>query len=101
MEQTKYVVKRRNHAHLYDERKVYGSAYAACYVVMLNHRACEKIANKVTKNITTLVHKKKTISSTEIFHHVIRELKKHNKNARSCTRHIGILLSTLKCKSIF
>ncbi|MBS3139084.1 MAG: hypothetical protein A2730_01535 [Candidatus Staskawiczbacteria bacterium RIFCSPHIGHO2_01_FULL_39_25] len=81
MEQTKYVVKRRNHAHLYDERKVYGSAYAACYVVMLNHRACEKIANKVTKNITTLVHKKKTISSTEIFHHVIRELKKHNKNA--------------------
>ena len=77
----KYIVKRRKHVHVYDERKVYGSAYAACYVVMLNHRACERIANQVAKKVTSLVHKKKSITSTQIFHHVTRELKKHNKNA--------------------
>ena len=77
----KYIVKRGTHAHTYDERKVYGSVYAACYVAISNHKQCEHIAGKVVKKITSFVHKKKAVASTQIFHLVILELRKHNKDA--------------------
>jgi|SRR3989338_9571114 len=76
------VVKRgRSDCRPYDERKVYGSVYAACYIVTRTHRKCERIAEAVAKKITSHVKKKKTVTSSHIFRHVIRELKKHDKNA--------------------
>ena len=65
----------------YDERKVYGSAYAACYVVLLDEKQCERISNLVAKNITKLVHKKKEVASKDIARHITNELKKHNQHA--------------------
>ncbi len=65
----------------YDERKVYGSAYAACYVVLMNERECERISSTVAKSVTRLVHAKKEIASKDIARHIVKELKKHNPHA--------------------
>ncbi len=65
----------------YDERKVYGSAYAACYVVMMGEKECERIAGAVAKNISRFVHKKKEVSSAQIAKEVAKGLRKHNKHA--------------------
>lgn len=62
----------------YDERKVYGSAYAACYVVMMDERECERIAGFVAKSVTKLVRGKNEMESKDIARHVAKELKKHN-----------------------
>ena len=80
---TNCVVKRgkNSQCHPYDERKVYGSVYSACYIVLLNHRACEEIAHSISQKVTQFVEKKKTVTSTWIFNHVVQLLKKHNKNA--------------------
>ena len=44
------VVKRgRTECSGYDERKVYGSTYAACYVVRMSEQECEKIADASKK----------------------------------------------------
>ncbi len=65
----------------YDERKVYGSAYAACAVVLMNEHECEKIANTVAKNVTGMVRAKAEVASSEIARRVIKELKKRNQHA--------------------
>ncbi len=65
----------------YDERKVYGSAYAACYVVLMNERECEKVAGSVARSVTKLVRAKKEMESKDIARHVMKELKKHNSHA--------------------
>lgn len=76
------IVKRRsNVCEGYDEKKVYGSAYAACYVVLMKEQECERIANAVAKTITKHVHKKKEVSSSQLAKLVIGELKKHNPHA--------------------
>ena len=77
------IVKRRGSdvCEGYDERKVYGSTYAACYVVLMNEKECERIADSVAKNVTKHVHKKKEIGSKEIARLVSKELKKRNPHA--------------------
>ena len=65
----------------YDEKKVYGSAYAACYVVLMREQECERIANAVAKTITRHVHKKKEVSSSRLAKLVTGELRKHNQHA--------------------
>ena len=65
----------------YDEKKVYGSTYAACYVVLMKEKDCERIANAVAKTITKQVHKKKEVASKDLARMVTRELKKHNSHA--------------------
>lgn len=76
------IVKRStNKCEGYDERKVYASIYAACYVVHMHQQRCEEIAHAVAKKITTLVHKKKEIASKYLSQEIIKELRKHNKDA--------------------
>jgi len=76
------VVKRRTGVcETYDEKKVYGSVYAACYVVEMDKKECEKIADSVVRKITSLVKKKKEVTSKIIMREVTKELKKHNKDA--------------------
>src|SRR3989338_6015743 len=65
----------------YDERKVYGSAYAACYVVLMNEMQCEKIANSVARSVSAIVHAKREMESNDIAKHVMKELKKRNSHA--------------------
>ncbi len=76
------IVKRRsNVCEGYDEKKVYGSAYAACYVVLMKEKECERIANAVAKAITKHVHKKKEVASGNLAKLVSKELKRHNQHA--------------------
>lgn len=76
------IVKRAgNVCEAYDERKVYGSAYAACYVVRMGEKECERVASSVAKATTKFVHEKKEVASKEIAKRVTKELKKHNKHA--------------------
>src|SRR3989338_4263214 len=76
------VVKRRTGVcEGYDERKVYGSVYAACFIVKLSEPECEMVANSVAKNVTRHVHSKKEVSSSDLLHLVARELKRRNEHA--------------------
>ncbi|HLC49958.1 MAG TPA: ATP cone domain-containing protein [Candidatus Nanoarchaeia archaeon] len=76
-----HLVKRRGHVEHYDERKVYGSCYFACRNAHLSEQEAEHIAEKVSAVITKWVNRKKVISSNEIFHALIEEMKKHNEDA--------------------
>jgi len=75
------IVKRKGHTEEFDERKVYGSAYAACLNTQLKHTESEKIAEKVSKEIKAWARKKKIIGSTQIFKKTVSVLKKYDKNA--------------------
>src|SRR3989338_4929145 len=77
----KCVVKRAGHCDKYDERKVYGSVYGACYVVERSEKDCEKIANTVAKRITKHVRNKIEVDSQKIKGLVVKELRKHDRNA--------------------
>ena len=70
------VVKRRGHKEMFDEKKVYGSVYAACASAHCDEMQCEKIAGEITKKVKKLVKNKKEISSTEIRKKIESELKK-------------------------
>ena len=76
-----HIVKRRGHAEVYDERKVYGSCYFACRSSHLSEQEAEKICSNVTKSVTKWVMKKKMVTSDEIFRNLAYELKKHNEDA--------------------
>jgi transcriptional regulator NrdR family protein len=73
------VVKRRGHGEKFDERKTYGSVYAACASAHYGEVKCEKTADEVTKTIKKFVKNKKEIPSTEISKKIIIELKKKDK----------------------
>ena len=75
------IVKRGWHIEPYDDRKVYGSCVFACRMAHLSAKEAERIAEKVTTVITSLVLKKKFISSDDIYHFIIEELKKYDPDA--------------------
>ena len=70
------IVKRKGHKELFDEKKVYGSVYAACASAHYNEIQCEKISEEVTKKINGFVKNRKEIKSAEIRKKIELELKK-------------------------
>lgn len=74
-----HIVKRKGHLEEYDDKKVYGSCYAACSAAGLTEKECEATAEAVTKNITKWVKVKKSVKSSEIFRMVTEHLKKRNR----------------------
>lgn len=74
-----HIVKRKGHLEEYDEKKVYGSCYAACSAAGLTKKECEVISETVMKGVSKHVTKKKSINSNEIFRLTTKLLKKHNK----------------------
>lgn len=77
----KHVVKRKGHEEKFDEKKVYGSVYAACYIVHMKEKECEKIAGGVTGDVKRWIKNKKVVNSHDIFRLTVRELKKKSKDA--------------------
>ena len=75
------IVKRKGHAELYDERKVYGSCFFACRNAHLSEQESEEICKKVCAATTKWVKTRKTVSSNDIFKILIKELKKYNEDA--------------------
>ncbi|MDP7243805.1 MAG: ATP cone domain-containing protein [Flavobacteriales bacterium] len=70
------VVKTKGHTEEFDEKKVYGSVYAACASVHYNEEQCEKTADDMTKKIKKFTKGKKKIESTEIRRRIEKELRK-------------------------
>ena len=75
------IVKRKGHMEEFDEKKVYGSTYAACLNTQLKHTESEKIAEKVSREVKAWARKRKYADSSEIFKKVIATMKRHNKDA--------------------
>ena len=77
-----HIVKRKGHKEKFDERKIYGSCYEASFSCCnYNEKQTEKICEKVTLEIKKWVKNKKEVTSEQIFKQVIKELKKHSKEA--------------------
>ena len=75
----KHIVKRKGHAEHFDERKVYGSAYAACLSAQIPHMEAEKIASGVCRSIKKWIAKKKVVTSNQIFSEITSHLKKYSR----------------------
>ncbi|MCI0566058.1 hypothetical protein L0Y46_02560 [bacterium] len=78
----KHIVKRRGGEEHYDERKVYGSCYAAC----LNSKTCkrreaEEVCAGIADDVTAWVDEKEHVASDEIFGRVANALETRDKNA--------------------
>ena len=76
-----HIVKRRGHQQEFDEKKVYGSVYAACLSAHVKKEEAEKIADLVAKEVTKWVDEKEEVSSDAIFKKVGEELETLNKDA--------------------
>jgi transcriptional regulator NrdR family protein len=76
------IIKRAGHDEPYDERKVYGSVYAAMLAAHQPTKTAELVASdvsaRVTKEVVTHVH----TSSDEIKHFVTKELAEFSKHAQ-------------------
>jgi transcriptional regulator NrdR family protein len=70
------IVKRKGHTEEFDERKVYGSVYAACASAHYDEEECERTADELTKRIKKFIGNKKEIRSAEIRGKIENELKK-------------------------
>jgi transcriptional regulator NrdR family protein len=70
------IVKRKGHSEEFDEKKVYGSVYAACASAHCEECECEKTADEITKKIKKFVKSKKMIKSEDIRKRIETELKK-------------------------
>ncbi|MDY6769430.1 MAG: ATP cone domain-containing protein [Candidatus Nanohaloarchaea archaeon] len=60
------VVKRRGHTEEFDERKVYGSIYAACASAGRDEDACERIADEVSTEIRERAESADALPTDEI-----------------------------------
>jgi transcriptional regulator NrdR family protein len=72
----KCIVKTKGHTEEFDEKKAYGSVYAACASAHYDEEECEKTANNVTVKIKKFVKNKKRIDSSEIRKKIEDEVKK-------------------------
>jgi len=70
------VIKRGGHAERFDERKLYGSVYAACASAHCEELSCEKTADDISKKVKRWIKGKKSIDSLKIREKVKAELKK-------------------------
>tara|TARA_Y100000310_G_scaffold70474_1_gene66146 strand:- start:7184 stop:7483 length:300 start_codon:yes stop_codon:yes gene_type:complete len=73
------IVKRKGHTEEFDEKKVYGSVYAACASAHYEDTLCEKTSEKITSHIKKFAKGKKMIKSEDIHKKVVAELKKKDK----------------------
>ena len=70
------IVKTKGHTEDFDERKVYGSVYAACASAHYDEEQCEKNADEITRKIKNFIKNKKRIDSSEIRKKIENDLKK-------------------------
>ena len=75
------VVKRKRHKEKFDERKLYGSVYAACSIANMGEKGCEEVAGHVSKKVRSEIKKETAVSSRNISKLVVNHLKKKHKDA--------------------
>ena len=62
-----HIIKRRGHKEQYDERKIYASVYNACLNSHLPVSQAEKIAGKVSLEVTRWISENQITLSEDIF----------------------------------
>lgn len=75
------IVKRHGKTEEYDERKIYGSVYAAGLNVHLEEKEAEELADKVCSDVKDWLKEKKEVKSKDIFDKAILSLAKYNEDA--------------------
>lgn len=75
------IVKRRGYKEAYDEKKIYASVYAASLNAHLNKLEAEKIAERVSRELTIWIEERPETGSDEIFRRVFELLGEENKDA--------------------
>lgn len=75
------VIKKDGHHEHFDERKILLGAFEACMNTHLPRKTCVRTSEQVTNAIKKLVKTKKHVSSDFLFKAIIKELKKHSKDA--------------------
>ncbi len=75
------IVKRHGKQEPFDERKVYGSVYAACHVVRVRERDCERIAHAVSRRVKAFMLSERSVPAAGIAKIVEKELRKYNEHA--------------------
>lgn len=76
-----HIVKRRGHKEQFDERKVYGSVYAACLASHTSQEEAEATANLVSREVKKWLDERQDVTSDQIFKKAGEELKHLNKDA--------------------
>ena len=77
----KHLVKRAGHVHVFDERKIYASCYAACLSAHVQHKQAERICENVCIDIKKWIKSKEKVTSEQIFREVGKSLKRYHKDA--------------------
>jgi len=75
------VVKRKGHEEKWDDKKLYASCYAACYVAEMKKGQCEKHAQRILSSVKKKLKKKGCVNSHLLAGWVHAELKKINNDA--------------------
>lgn len=83
----KHVVKRRGFNEHYDEKKVYGSCYAAALNCHYGEKKSEEIASKVTKKVTLWIKGKSFVTSDEIRDQIVNVLSDIDKDVAIMYKH--------------
>ena len=60
------IIKRKGHEEAFDDRKLYGSIYAAALTAHYNEHASEEIATDVTNEVTAWLMAHANISSNDL-----------------------------------
>lgn len=77
----KHIIKRAGHEEPFEEKKLYASIFAACFIVHLDREKSEDIAEKVTSEVHKWLEKKGEISSQDIFEKTGEVLGKYSADA--------------------
>jgi transcriptional regulator NrdR family protein len=75
------IVKRRGKKEEFDDKKIYGSVYAACMDCSLGEKKCENIASAIVSDVKKFLKGRKEVNSTEIFGYIVQRLAKEHEAA--------------------
>lgn len=87
----KHIVKRAGHTESYDERKLYGSIYAACLSVREHPGSAELIAQEVSKDVGQWLEAKHEVTSNDIRRAAAESLKVINPDAAHMYLHHRVI----------
>lgn len=77
----KQIVKRKGHSEAFDERKLYGSIFAALMSLRMTDEEAEAISHMVVTDVTNVVKDKKEVTAHVLHQEAAKSLKKYHPDA--------------------
>jgi transcriptional regulator NrdR family protein len=87
----KHIVKRAGHTEAYDNKKLYGSVYAACLAMREPVGTAEVISEKVVRDVEAWLNKKSEVLSNDIRRITAKHLYSYNPDAAYAYMHHRII----------